>query len=105
MKFCPKCGAMMLPKKEGNKTVMRCGCGYTDNNVEEFKVKHTVEERQEIKAVEKDIEIRPVDKGAECPKCGHKGALFRTQQTRASDEPETKFYECEKCHHRWRDYS
>ena len=42
---------------------------------------------------------------AECPKCGHKKAFFWLIQTRASDEPETKFMKCEKCKHIWRDYS
>jgi DNA-directed RNA polymerase subunit M len=40
----------------------------------------------------------------ECAKCGHKEAYYWAQQTRASDEPETQFFECTKCGHRWRKY-
>ena len=40
----------------------------------------------------------------ECPKCEHKEAYYWSQQTRASDEPETQFFECVKCHYRWRKY-
>ena len=42
---------------------------------------------------------------AECPKCGHRTAYFWLVQTRAGDEPETKFLRCEKCGHTWRDYN
>ncbi|MBI2108536.1 transcription factor S, partial [Candidatus Woesearchaeota archaeon] len=31
-------------------------------------------------------------------------AYFWLVQTRAGDEPETKFLRCEKCSHTWRDY-
>ncbi|MEK6946569.1 MAG: transcription factor S, partial [Nanoarchaeota archaeon] len=34
----------------------------------------------------------------------HKTAYFWLVQTRAGDEPETKFLKCEKCGHTWRDY-
>lgn len=37
-------------------------------------------------------------------KCKSKKAYFWTQQTRASDESETKFYKCTKCEHTWRVY-
>ncbi len=31
MKFCPKCGSMMLPEKQGRKLVLRCpACGYEE---------------------------------------------------------------------------
>ena len=30
MRFCPKCGGIMLPVKEGGKVLLRCQkCGYT----------------------------------------------------------------------------
>ena len=35
----------------------------------------------------------------------YKKSYFWMMQTRGSDEPETKFYKCEKCKHVWRDYS
>jgi len=40
----------------------------------------------------------------DCPECGHDKAYFWTKQTRASDEPETKFYRCVKCRKTWREY-
>ena len=40
----------------------------------------------------------------ECPKCKHGKAYYWLVQTRAGDEPETRFFRCEKCKHTWRDY-
>jgi len=40
----------------------------------------------------------------QCPKCGHSEAYFVIRQTRAADEPETRFYRCCKCNHTWREY-
>jgi len=103
--FCPKCGSIILPKKEGNKKVLVCSCGYKTSNVEQTKITETVTKKEkEVEVIEKtDIDILPkID--AECEKCGHKKAFFWTLQTRAGDEPETKFMRCEKCRHTWRDY-
>ena len=69
----------------------------------ELKEKKKTKER-EIEIVEKEVETYPVIE-EQCPKCGNENAYFWTQQTRASDEPETKFYKCTKCKHTWRDYS
>lgn len=46
----------------------------------------------------------PLDSDAVCPKCHHQGAYYLLKQTRSADEPETKFYTCEACGHRWREY-
>ena len=51
---------------------------------------------------DKDTAYPLVDK--ECPKCGNKKAYFWEIQTRASDEPATQFFKCEKCKHTWRHY-
>ena len=39
-----------------------------------------------------------------CGKCKHNEATFYLRQTRAADEPTTRFYQCTKCKHRWREY-
>ena len=105
MVFCPRCGSILLPKKEGSKKMFVCSCGYKTNKVEDVKIKEAVSKK------EKDVEV--VDKGkldtlpktkVECSKCGNNEAYFWTVQTRAGDEPETKFLKCTKCEHTWRDY-
>lgn len=104
--FCPKCGSILLPKKEGNKKILVCSCGHKTNKVDSVRIK------EEVSAKDKKVEV--VDKGKldtmpktkiECPKCGNTEAYFWTVQTRAGDEPETKFLKCTKCNHTWRDYN
>ncbi len=104
MMFCPKCGSLLVPKNEGNKKVLFCKCGFSTAEIEGAKLHETIKEEKEIEVVEKEPEVHPL-MDAECPKCKHKKAYFWTVQTRASDEPETKFLKCEKCEHVWRDYS
>jgi DNA-directed RNA polymerase subunit M len=102
--FCPKCGSILIPKKEGNKTVLSCSCGYTDKKGDKIKVREVIKKKREIEAVEEEPEIHPLTSDIECPKCSHKKAYYWEIQTRASDEPATKFLKCEKCKHIWRDY-
>ncbi len=105
--FCPKCGSILVPKKEGEKRILVCSCGYRSDNTDIAKLKEKVESKKKgIEVVEKHnkIDILPtID--VECPKCGHRKAKFWTVQTRAGDEPETKFLKCKKCGHTWRDYT
>jgi DNA-directed RNA polymerase subunit M len=103
--FCPTCGSMLKTKQQKNKTVQFCSCGYSSDLKGDATLKEKVEHKQEeIEIREGDNEIHPLT-DADCSKCGHGKAYFWTKQTRAGDEPETKFYKCEKCKHTWRDYS
>lgn len=104
MMFCPKCGGILIPKVENNKKTMHCRCGYTTKHVEVVVLTEKMREKESIAVVEKEIEPHPITLVA-CPKCKHSRAYYWTVQTRASDEPETKFLKCEKCEHVWRDYS
>lgn len=102
--FCPKCGSLLLPKKDGTKVITKCSCGYFSDNTKETKFSEQVKKQEERGgAVEKEIETLPIT-DAECPKCKHKKAHFWEVQTRAADEAPTKFLKCEKCKHIWRDY-
>lgn len=42
---------------------------------------------------------------SECPKCGKKKVISWMEQTRASDEPPTRFYKCLNCNNTWREYT
>ncbi|MEA2037628.1 MAG: transcription factor S [Nanoarchaeota archaeon] len=105
--FCPKCGSILMPKKEGSKTVSVCSCGYKSSDSEAGKIKEEVKDKSsKVEVVEKNRELDALPSiDAECPKCGHKRAKYWLMQTRAGDEPETKFLKCEKCKHTWRDYN
>lgn len=105
MKFCPKCKSILIPKKENNKSFYKCNCGFTEeiNNNAELTKKELLKEKKEISTIDKEVEINPIIK-EECPKCGNNQAYYWEVQTRASDEPATKFLKCTKCKHIWRDY-
>ena len=103
--FCQKCGSLMSIDKEKKKS--RCNnCGYSPrgkvSNVI-LKEKVALRKDQEIELVEKNLETMPKT-GAECSKCGHSKAYYWTVQTRSADEGETRFFECCKCKHRWREF-
>lgn len=103
--FCPKCGSILLPKKEGSKKVLVCSCGYKTSKLDTVTIKETVEKKEkDVEVVEKsELETLPKTR-VSCPKCGNNEAYFWLLQTRAGDESETKFLKCVKCGHTWRDY-
>ncbi|MFH1053764.1 MAG: transcription factor S [Candidatus Woesearchaeota archaeon] len=102
--FCPKCGSILMPKKDKNKKVLACSCGYKLKSTDDTRIKEIVENKSSrVEVIEKE-QTGNILVDAECPRCKHNKATFWTIQTRASDEPETKFYKCEKCNHTWRDY-
>lgn len=104
--FCPKCGSILLPKKENNKRILACSCGYKLKDTKNSEIKEVIHSKdKDVEVIDRpDIETLPKTT-IECPKCQNKEAFFWTLQTRASDEPETKFLRCCKCSHTWRDYS
>lgn len=93
-----------MPKKDGNKKIIVCSCGYKSKDVQEATVSEQVKKQKEVEVIEEEKEIHPITE-AECPKCHNKEAYFWEVQTRAADEPPTKFMKCTKCRHIWRDYS
>ncbi|MBI3032726.1 transcription factor S [Candidatus Woesearchaeota archaeon] len=105
--FCKQCGSILMPTKVKDKTVMFCKkCGDSGQKAD-IKLKDIVKHDHVKSAgvVEEEKEAYPLIEFSGCKKCGHKRAYFWTVQTRASDEPETKFYKCEKCKSVTRDYS
>ena len=100
--FCPKCKSLLRPKMEGNKRVMGCHCGYVAGESISAAISEKSKQAKEIHVME-DIETRPIV-DTNCKKCGNKQAYFWSIQTRASDEPETRFFKCTKCKTTWREY-
>ncbi|EFD93116.1 MAG: Transcription factor TFIIS [Candidatus Parvarchaeum acidophilus ARMAN-5] len=64
--------------------------------------KKTVEEAP---SEEETLAQLDFEKGMECPKCKEKKIVSWMEQTRASDEPPTRFYKCVNCGYTWREYS
>jgi len=104
MMFCPKCGGILMPKKEGNKKFLACTCGFKTKEMSETKLKEVVEEKNKVEVIERsDVESLPIAE-TECPTCHNRQAYYWLVQTRASDEPETRFFRCTKCKNTWREY-
>ena len=119
MIFCPKCGSILRPKEKAGKKILWCNCGFTKDlaegkkelieskdSIEESQTKEEIKNPKESKRLEivEKIETHPKVE-ADCEKCGNKEAYYWTQQTRAADEPETRFFKCVNCEHTWREYS
>lgn len=104
--FCQKCGSLMLPDKEKKK--MRCSsCGYSDKKSSpgmKLRLSENAGKEKEIHVIEKGEENMLPKMKATCNKCGNDEAYYWHIQTRAADEPETRFNRCTKCSHTWRSY-
>jgi transcription factor S len=96
----------MVPKEEGKKRMLVCSCGYEQVEKEDILMKESVRNTKKLEVLDDSSRDSMPKTETECPKCGNKEAYFWTQQTRASDEAETQFFECvkQKCRHRWRTY-
>jgi|SRR3989338_6641752 len=105
MHFCPKCGTILLPKGTEKKNRLSCNnCGYRSREKKSVIIKEKAKDQSKIQVMDKKMETLPQVKMT-CDKCGNKKAYYWLMQTRAADEAETRFFECTKCKHRWRDYS
>ncbi|MAF37101.1 transcription factor S [archaeon] len=104
MEFCPKCEAILVP---GDGKVQRCSCGYTSKKkAKTIVMTEQAKEEKEIEIMEDDSMTQTLPlTDVTCTKCMHKKAYYWLVQTRSADEPETRFFQCEKCKHRWRDYN
>ncbi|MFC1696900.1 transcription factor S [Nanoarchaeota archaeon] len=103
--FCPKCGAILMPKKDSDKKKVACNsCGYSTSEIEGMKIKEEVQKTtKDIEVMEDTAEQTLPKSEADCPGCGHKEAYYWLVQTRAGDEPETRFFRCTKCKKTWRE--
>ncbi len=101
MEFCEKCGGLII-LKEG---VAACAsCGFKPKKKIKIQSSEKIESKDIVTVVnEKESNTYPVVE-IKCLKCKSNKAYFWTQQTRSSDESETKFYKCVKCEHTWRVY-
>jgi DNA-directed RNA polymerase subunit M len=107
MMFCKTCGSILKPIRENGKTVFFCSkCNKKQEQKEDVVLKEKINEDREIVVIseEEDLKTYPLTK-AVCKKCGHDKAHYKIVQTRSSDEAPTRFFICEKCKFRWREYN
>lgn len=109
--FCPKCGSMMRPRKSDRGVEMVCiRCGnvilLNEGAVKvEAKVSVANKTKSKIVVTKEESSLAEKVKGIVCSKCGNDEAFFWMVQTRAADEPPTRFYRCTRCGHTWREYA
>jgi len=100
--FCPKCGSILLPRK---KELICPRCSYKAKGEKGRAIKEKIGKEKKVEVIEKEeAEHLPITTDVVCPKCGAKEAYHWEIQTRASDEPATRFFKCKKCKHIWREY-
>ncbi|PSG98986.1 MAG: hypothetical protein BRC29_02550 [Nanohaloarchaea archaeon SW_7_43_1] len=108
MKFCDECGGMLVSEKEDGEAKMECrNCGEFQEDVEADEMKVTEEKEEDpmdrlnVSSEDDEETTRPTTM-KECPECSdskkdEKEHEWWMEQTRSSDEPPTRFYECTEC--------
>ncbi len=107
MEFCDECGGMLVSEKKDGDAVMKCrNCGEIQE-VEGGEMKVTEEKEEDpmdrlnVSSSDDEAVTRPTTQ-KECPSCSEnsddeKEHEWWMEQTRSSDEPPTRFYECREC--------
>ena len=105
MQFCDECGSMMK-KQDG---VMQCSnCEYTaaQDSASDFVTTEAQSGDELIETEEgNNFEGKPTADDVVCDDCGHTKAWYTIKQTGAADEPPTRFFKCQDCGNRWREYN
>ena len=108
MRFCEKCGNLLIVKR-GRKSVhlvcRKCGRQYKTKG-EKITIAETMHEKKKgvvVMGKDEGVAELPTTK-IMCPKCENMEAHWWMQQTRTADEPPTLFYRCKKCGYSWRSY-
>lgn len=106
MEFCDECGGIIVPEKEKGETHFKCrSCGkkYRKEEGEMVIREEKNKNREDLVLEDQEEESLPVT-DEKCPECGNDKAYWWMEQTRAADEPKTRFFKCTECDHAWREY-
>ena len=103
--FCPQDKALMRPVN-GVLTCPKCGATReSSGSAPVIKSKAVEDVKKGIMVdVEKDKMSLLPTADYPCEKCGNDKAYYYMRQTRSADEATTRFLECTKCGHKWREY-
>ena len=116
--FCPVCGALSFPDSQGNIKCPDYNCGYSGSAENKVVMEDGTEidlseatsssktEARDRRVIDDADQQRGVltTKTYICPKCDSDSVYAELQQTRSSDEPETRILTCAECRHGWREY-
>jgi len=108
MRFCEKCGNILVVVKKRKKSYLYCKhCDkYYPLKQEKISIGQVLnEKKKEVIVFKKGEEYSELPKTKViCPNCENTEAYWWMQQTRSADEPPTIFYKCTKCGYSWRSY-
>ena len=116
--FCPVCGTLAFPDPSGKIKCPNYNCGYSGTAENKVLMEDGTEidiskaasssktEARDRRVIDDADQQRGVltNKTYICPKCDSDSVFAELQQTRASDEPETRILTCADCGHGWREY-
>ena len=104
--FCKSCSSLLVPEPdEKGKVKFVCRkCGQASRN-KDLKIIDSASKKSKIFFIDDKAKNDEETIRQKCPKCGKMKAIFWIIQTRAADEPPTKFFKCVACEHTWRDYN
>ncbi|MBU5537205.1 MAG: transcription factor S [Candidatus Aenigmatarchaeota archaeon] len=108
MRFCEKCGNLLVVEKKRKNIYLvcrKCKRVYKTKG-EKLRIGSAITEGKKkiIVMTEKDQFAELPKTKIICPKCENMEAYWWMQQTRSTDEPPTMFYRCTKCGYSWRSY-
>jgi|SaaInlStandDraft_2_1057019.scaffolds.fasta_scaffold04594_3 transcription factor S len=116
--FCPECGTLAFPTPSGEINCTNYKCGYsgpanvkvkgvdgkevdlsktTSSTKAETRVYEVIKDSDEMKGV-------LTTNAYLCPKCECREVYSYLEQTRSSDEPETRMLTCKDCGKGWREF-
>lgn len=107
MQFCDDCGSMMVNEDDH----MVCtNCGTTaERDADRAEQFVSTEEQTTDDVIETEegvnFEGKPTANDVTCDGCGHDKAWYTIKQTASADEPPTRFFKCQQCGYRWREYN
>ena len=108
--FCPKCGTLAFPTPSGDINCPDYKCGYQGPINKEFAniQSSTKAETRTYEVIKDSDEIKGVLTIGDyiCPdmKCQSREVYSYLEQTRSSDEPETRMLTCKECGKGWREF-
>jgi len=96
--FCPKCGSMLIPKKEKEKFISQCPkCGFSKKSNKGLIVENKIEQQKpKGKGIAKDKNTF-ADYEHICKKCGYNKAQIIDMGIFYSDEDNLILLKCGKC--------
>lgn len=113
--FCPECGTMAFPIN-GEIDCTNYKCGY-NGPVGKMKIQgkeidlgdvqsSSKAETREYEVIKDSDQMKGVLTTGDymCPKCNGVEVFSYLEQTRSSDEPETRMLTCKNCGKGWREY-